>query len=84
MQNAKLRYNNDVGDLILAIEGAMFSLEMAMDEIKGLGELDDLFNGMNGDLQQMEARKDQLESYMSGEYQAQAAEMAREYYRSVM
>lgn len=84
MENAKLRFNNDVGDLILAIESAMASLEMAMDEIKGLGELDDLFNGMNGDLQQMEARKDELESYMSGEYQAQVAEMTREYYRSVM
>lgn len=84
MTNTKLRYGTDVADRLIAVENAMSSITEAMEELKGIGEFSALFDALATDLSEMEREKDELESYMSGEYQAQRAEMARDYYRSVI
>lgn len=84
MQNTKLTWNNSPDELITALDNAISSIEDALEEIRGYGELFDLFAALDNDRQEMEREKDRVESYASGEYQAELAEMAREYYRSVM
>jgi DNA repair ATPase RecN len=82
--NTKLKYGMDVGDQLIAVENAISSIQSAMEELQGIGELSDLFEALDNDLNEAEQRKDELESYMSGEYQAQIDELTREYYRSVI
>ena len=80
----KVFWNNDVGDILTAIDTAMSDLDDALDELKGLGELLDVYHALQDSMSELEKLKDQYESYMSGEYQQQLADMAREYYRSVI
>ena len=84
MQNTKFRYGNDVGDVLIAIENAIAAIEDAQEEMRGLGETEDEFRALCDVVDALTAKKDKYESYMSGEYQAQFAEMAREYWRSVI
>lgn len=85
MKNAKLEFGTVCADdQLIAVENAISSITEAMDEIRGIGELDELFVTMNNALEDCEKKKDELESFLSGEYQAQIAEMTREYYRSVI
>jgi hypothetical protein len=85
VKNAKLEFGTVCADdQLIAVENAISSIMDAMDEIRGIGELDELFVTMNYALEDCEKKKDELESYLSGEYQAQIAEMTREYYRSVI
>lgn len=84
MLNTKLTYGMDVGDRLIAIENAMSSIESAMEELQGIGELSDLFDALDNDLREAESRKDDLEHEMSIQYQAQQMDLAREYYRGVL
>lgn len=85
MKNAKLEYGTTCADdQLIAVENAISSITEAMDEIRGIGELDDLFTTLNYGLEDAEKKKDELESFLSGEYQAQIAEQRREYFRSVL
>ena len=79
-----VQYGNDVGDLLTAVENAISYASDAMDELNGLGELKDLHDMLQDYIDEAEKMRDRLESYMSGEYQAQITEMTREYYRSVI
>jgi hypothetical protein len=74
----------DVGDQLIAVENAISSIESAMEELQGIGELSDLFDVLDNDLHEAESRKDDLEHEMSIQYQAQQMELAREYYRGVL
>lgn len=84
MQNTKLRYGMDMGDQLLALEEAMSSIESAMEELNGIGELSDIFDALNNDLREMEYRKDHIEHEISIQVQAEQMDMARDYYRSVI
>lgn len=84
MQNTKLRYGMDMGDQLLALEEAMSSIESAMEELNGIGELSDIFDALNNDLREMEYRKDHIEHEISIQCQAEQMDMAREYYRGLM
>ena len=79
-----VHYGNDVGDLLTAVENAISYAFDAMDELNGLGELKDLHDMLQDYIDEAEKMKDRLESYISGEYQAQQNEIMREYYRSVI
>ena len=79
-----VHYGNDVGDLLTAVENAISYASDAMDELNGLGELKDLHDMLQDYIDEAEKMKDRLESYISGEYQAQQNEIMREYYRSVI
>ena len=80
----KITWNNDPGDVLTAIENAQSAITDALDELRGIGELMDVFGMIEDAQDELEKLKDKQESYMTGEYQAQIAEMTREYYRSVM
>lgn len=84
MQNTKIRYGNDVGDILIAIDNAISAIEEAQEEMRGLGELEDDFSVLCDVVDALTDKKDRYEGYMTGEYQAQLAEAARDYYRSVM
>ena len=84
MQNTKITYGNDVGDILTAIENAISAIEDAQEELRGLGEVEDDFNALCDVVDELTEKKDKYEGYMSGEYQAQIAEMTRDYYREVM
>lgn len=84
MQNTKIRYGNDVGDILIAIENAISAIEDAQEELRGLGEVQDDFEALNDVKDELTEKKAKYEDYMSGEYQQQLADMAREYYRSVI
>ena len=84
MQNTKITYGNDVGDILTAIENAISAIEDAQEELRGLGEVEDDFNALCDVVYELTEKKDKYEGYMSGEYQAQIAEMTRDYYREVM
>lgn len=84
MQNTKIRYGNDVGDILTAIDNAISAIEEAQEELRGLGEVQDDFNALCDVVDELTIKKDEYEGYMSGEYQAQLAEIARDYYREVM
>lgn len=84
MKNTKIRYGNDVGDVLVAIDNAISAIEDAQEELRGMGEVEDDFNALCDVVDELTEKKATYEDYMSGEYQAQIAEMAREYYREVM
>lgn len=84
MKNTKIRYGNDVGDILIAIDNAISAIEDAQDEMRGLGELEDDFSVLCDVVDALTFKKDKFEGYMTGEYQAQLAEATRDYYRSVM
>ena len=84
MMNTKLKYGMDMGDQLLALEEAMSSIESAMEELNGIGELSDIFDALNNDLREMEYRKDHIEHEISIQVQAEQMDMARDYYRSVI
>jgi hypothetical protein len=46
--------------------------------------VEDDFNALCDVVDELTEKKAKYEDYMSGEYQAQIAEMARDYYREVM
>ena len=71
-------------DQLLALEEAMSSIESAMEELNGIGELSDIFDALNNDLREMEYRKDHIEHEISIQVQAEQMDMARDYYRSVI
>jgi hypothetical protein len=79
-----VKYGNDVGDLLTAVENAISYASDAMDELNGLGELKDLHDMLQDYIDEAKKMKDELESYMSGEYKAQQDEIMREYHRSVI
>lgn len=81
---AKVAWGSDVGDILVSIENAMSSIDDALQEMKGLGELMDVYGALEDSMSELAALKDKYESYMSGEYQAQLAELTREYNRSVI
>lgn len=83
MQNTKIRYGNDVGDILVAIENAISAIEDAQEELRGMGEVQDDFEALCNVVDELTEKKAKYEDYMSGEYQQQLADMAREYYRSV-
>lgn len=80
----KITWNNDPADVLIAIENAQSAITDALDEIRGLGELMDVFGMIEDARDELEHLKDKQESYMTGEYQAQQNEIMREYYRSVI
>lgn len=80
----KITWGNDVGDILTAIENAQSAITDALDELRGIGELMDVFGMIEDAQDELEKLKDKNESYMSGEYQQQLAEMTRDYYREVM
>lgn len=84
MKNTKIRYGNDVGDVLIAIDNAISAIEDAQEELRGMGEVEDEFNALCDVVDELTATKAKFEDYMSGEYQAQLEEMARDYYREVM
>lgn len=84
MQNTKIRYGNDVGDILIAIDNAISAIEDAQEELRGMGEVQDDFEALCDVVDELTEKKAKYEDYMSGEYQAQIAEMARDYYREVM
>lgn len=84
MKNTKIRYGNDVGDVLIAIDNAISAIEDAQEELRGMGEVEDDFNALCDVVDELTEKKAKYEGYMSGEYQEQLAEMAREYYREVM
>jgi hypothetical protein len=77
-------YNHDESDQLIAVENAMSYITDAMDEMEGIGELFDHYNALKDALDELETKKDELENYMTGEYQAMIAEQTRDYYRSVI
>lgn len=84
MQNTKIRYGNDVGDILIAIENAISAIEDAQEELRGMGEVQDDFEALCDVVDELTDKKSKYEDYMSGEYQQQLADTAREYYRSVI
>ena len=84
MLNTKLKYGMDVGDQLIAVENAISAIEDAMEELRGIGELSDIYDALGCDLTEALTRKDALEHEMSVEYQAQQMDLARDYYRSVI
>ena len=84
MKNTNIKYGNDVGDILIAIEDAISAIEDAQEEMRGLGELEDDFSMLCNVVDALTDKKDRYEGYMSGEYQQQLAETTREYYREVL
>ena len=84
MRNTRIRYGNDVGDILIAIENAISAIEDAQEELRGMGEVQDDFEALCDVVDELTDKKAKYEDCMSGEYQAQLAEMAREYYREVL
>ena len=80
----KITWGNDVGDVLTAIENAQSAIFDALEEIRGLGELLDVYCMIDDARAELEKLKDEQENIMSDEYQAERAELAREYYRSVI
>jgi len=71
-------------DQLLALEEAMSSVQSAMEELNGIGDLSDIYDALNNDMQEMEYRKDHIEHEISIQCQAEQMDMARDYYRSVI
>jgi len=84
MQNTRILFGNDIGDILTAIENALMLVEEAQEEMAGLGEIMEEFDMLGNVVDELTAKKDKFESYMSGEYQQERAELTREYYRSVI
>lgn len=80
----KITWRNDVGDVLTAIENAQSAITDALDEMRGLGELLDVYCMIDDARAELEKLKDEQESIMTGEYQAEIAELAREYYRGLL
>lgn len=80
----KISWGNDVGDILAAIDNAQSAITDALEEIRGLGELMDVYGALEDSMKELDEQKCKYEDYMTGEYQAQIAEQNREYYRSVI
>lgn len=72
---------SDVGDVLISIENARSYIHDAMDELRGLHELEEYFDALSAVENALEVEKSTFEDYMSGEYQAEQDEIMREYYR---
>lgn len=84
MAKIKWKYGSDTDDLLTAVEDAICSVRSAMDEMEGMGELQDIYEALADTLVDLENVQEATEAQMSGEYNQQIAEMTREYYRSVI
>lgn len=76
-----LTFDNDAGDLMIAVEDAMSAIYEAMESMAGYGELEEWYTELDGIYDELERRKDEFEGYMAGEHQALLAELSREYYK---
>lgn len=72
---------SDVGDVLISIENARSYIHDAMDELRGLQELEEYFDTLSAVDDALEVKKSTFEDYMSGEYQAEQDEIMRDYYR---
>lgn len=72
---------SDVGDILIAIDNARSCIHDAMDELRGLQELEEYYDTLNAVYDALEVEKSTFEDYMSGEYRAMQDELTREYYR---
>lgn len=72
---------SDVGDLLISIENAQSYIRDAMDELRGLQELEEYFDTLGTVADAMTVEKSTFEDYMSKEYQAEQDEIMRDYYR---
>ena len=81
---ARIKWGSDVGDILVAIDDAMFDIEEALEDMKGIGELVDVCGALEDSKRELEQLKEKYESYMTGEYQAVRAEQLREWQRERM
>lgn len=72
---------SDVGDLLISIENAQSYIHDAMDELRGLQELEEYFDTLGAVADALTVEKTTFEDYMSGEYQTEQDEIMRDYYR---
>lgn len=72
---------SDVGDLLISIENAQSYIHDAMDELRGLQELEEYFDTLGAVSDALTVKKATFDDYMSGEYQAEQDEIMRDYYR---
>lgn len=79
-----LSYDNPASERLIAVENAMSCINDAMDELRGFGEFEDWFNALDDLYDELEAEQDKLESYATGEYQAEMDELRREYERDLL
>lgn len=80
----KITWAGDVGDVLVAIENAMCAIQDALDEMRGIGELYDVYGMCEDAHDELERLKDKAESQMSGEYRQQLEDMRREYERGLL
>lgn len=80
----KITWGNDIGDILVSIDNAESAIMDALDEIRGLGELLDVYCMIDDARAELEKLKDKHENYMSCEYQQELAAMNREYYRGLL
>lgn len=79
-----LSYDNPASERLIAVENAIMCINDAMDELRGFGEFEDWFNALDDLYDELEAEQDKLESYATGEYQAEMDELRREYERDLL
>ena len=84
VEQAGLTYDHSNDDKLTAVNEAIWHINEAMDELRGMGEYEDWFGQLSDMYDAMEAEQDDLESYQSGEYQAMIAEQRRDYERDLL
>lgn len=83
-QTKVITQHSDNGDLHEALDEAMFHIREAMEEVKGYGELVDMFSTLSDIHDEMYAMYEECETNLRVEYAEMVREMERDYYRGLM
>ena len=80
----KIVWGTDVGDILTAIENAQSAITDALDELRGIGELMDVFGMIEDAQDELDKLKDKNETELAIREQAHKMDLAREYYRGLL
>ena len=80
----KIVWGTDVGDILTAIENAQSAITDALDELRGIGELMDVFGMIKDAEDELEVLKDKHETELAIREQAHKTDLAREYYMGLL
>lgn len=81
VRQTNVTYNNDNDSLLTAVQEAIYHVNEAMDELRGFGEYEEWFNTLDDLYDEMEKEQDERECQASADYQAEIADLNRDYER---
>ena len=77
-------HHESPSELLEMLEEAMFSIEQAMEAMKGFAEFEDWYLTLSTIRDEMEPKHEELDRAAAGEYHEEMQRLARDYYRSVL